>query len=96
MQLVTDGALPIPLGSPTPKAMIVEQDRKVRIRELVIDVAGAEAAARAAAAQRPRSPSWMPEHYYSVGQPSGTILVEATSRAELVELMREMAWPPEW
>lgn len=74
--------------------MIVEQEGRFRIRELVVDRAGAEAAA--AAATRARTPSWMPEHFYALGKPTGEIYAEAGSRAELVELMRTMSWPEHW
>lgn len=74
--------------------LIVEQEGKFRIRELVIDRAEVEAAV--SAAKRARSPSWMPEHYYALGKPSGKIFAEATSRAELVEVMSTMTWPDHW
>ena len=73
---------------------IVKQEGKFRIRELVVDRNAAEAAV--AAAKRARSPSWMPEHYYALGQPTGKIFAEAASRAELVELMTAMEWPADW
>jgi hypothetical protein len=94
MQLVAEGALPVLLGSPQPNALILEQERKLRIRELVIDRLGAQAAA--AAAHRARSPSWMPEHYYAAGQPTGKIFAEAATRAELLDVMRTMSWPTDW
>jgi hypothetical protein len=94
IQLVKDGSLPISLGSPLPTVQIVEQDGKFRIRELEVDRAGAEAAASAAG--RARSPSWMPEHYYSLGRPTGKIVAEAESRDELAALMGTMSWPEHW
>jgi hypothetical protein len=93
IQLVQEGPLPISLGSPTPAALIVEQEGKFRIRELVVDRVAAEAAA---SSKRARSPSWMPEHYYALGAATGTIFAEAASRAELVELMSTMSWPETW
>ena len=92
--LVEKEALPLSLGSPAPTVMVVEQDGKFRIRELVIDHVGAEAAA--AAAKRSRTPSWMPEHFYALGKPTGRIYAEAESRAELLEVMRTMSWPENW
>ena len=74
--------------------MVVEQENKFRIRELVVDRVAAEAAI--AAAKRARTPSWMPEHYYSLGKPTGQIFAEAASRVELIELMRTMSWPEHW
>lgn len=94
MALVEEGSLPISFGTPHPMVMVVEQEGKFRIRELVVDRNGAEAAA--AAARRARSPSWMPEHFYALGQPTGKIFAEADSRAELIEVMRTMSWPENW
>lgn len=92
--LVEEGTLPVSLGSPHPTVMVVEQEGKFRIRELVIDRVEAEAAA--AAAKRARTPSWMPEHYYALGRPTGQIFAEAASREQLVEVMRTMSWPEHW
>lgn len=86
--------MPISLGSPHQTAAIVEQDGKFRIRELVVDHSEAEAAADAA--RRSRTPSWMPEHYYALGKPTGQIFIEAATRAELVDVMRTMTWPAHW
>lgn len=94
IQLVQEGSLPVSLGSPHPNVLIVQQDGKFRIRELVVDRMEAEAAANAAG--RSRSPSWMPEHYYALGKPTGTIFAEAASKAELVALMGTMTWPDSW
>jgi hypothetical protein len=94
IELVENGSLPISFGSPHPTVIVVEQDGKFRIRELVIDRVNAEAAA--AAAKRARTPSWMPEHYYALGRPTGEIFVEAESRAQLLALMRTMTWPEHW
>jgi hypothetical protein len=93
IQLVSEGTLPISLGSP-PTALVVEQEGKFRIRELVVDRHAVEAAA--AASGRARSPSWMPEHYYALGKPTGTIYAEADTRAELVQIMSTMTWPERW
>jgi hypothetical protein len=78
------------LGSPHPRAMIVEQEGRFRIRELVIE------RAPAAAAPRARSVSWMPDHHYTLGRPAGEIYAEAPTRAALVEQMRTMLWPEHW
>ncbi len=94
IQLVQDGSLPIHLGSPHPAVLILQQDGKFRIRELVIDQEAAEAAA--SSARRQRSPSWMPEHYYALGKPTGVIYAEAASKAELAAVMATMAWPDHW
>ena len=94
MELVREGSFPISLGSPHPTVAIVQQDGKFRIRELVVDQAAAEAGAEAA--KRSRSPSWMPEHYYALGKPTGKIFAEAPSRAELVTVMGAMEWPAHW
>jgi hypothetical protein len=94
IELVKQGELPITFGSPHPTVSIVQQEGKFRIRELVVDQHAAETAA--VAAKRARSPSWMPEHYYALGTPSGKIFAEASSRAELVEVMSTMTWPADW
>jgi hypothetical protein len=93
LQLVAAGTLPILLGSPHPFIAIVEQDGVFRIRTLVIDPAEAAADREAAlAAHR----SWMPEHYYALGKPTGAIHCEAPTREALLEHMRTMPWPAEW
>jgi hypothetical protein len=94
IQLVRSSAFPISFGSPHPTVMILEQEGKFRIRELVIDRAGAAAAASASG--RARTPSWMPEHYYAVGRPTGQIYAEADSREELIAIMQDMEWPAHW
>lgn len=94
IQLVQDGALPVALGALRPSALIVEQDGKFRIRELVFDHDAA--AVSGDAARRARSPSWMPEHHYAMGRPTGSVLVEADTRTQLLEQMATMAWPDHW
>jgi hypothetical protein len=94
IELVEEGALPLSFGSPHPHVAVLEQDGRFRIRALVVDPKEAEQAA--AAARRARSPSWMPEHYYALGRPTGKIYADAASRAELVAIMRTMDWPQDW
>lgn len=93
LQLVSSGELPILLGSPHPTVAIVEQDSHFRIRELLIDPAEADAARAVALASQG---SWMPEHHYALGKPTGQVHGEAASREELLELLRTMPWPPHW
>ena len=93
IQLVKQGKLPIWIGSPHPTVMIVEQEGLLRVRELVIDEAEARAASERALA---RGGSWMPEQYYALGRPTGTICVEAKTREQLLERLREMPWPESW
>ena len=93
LQLVASGTLPILLGSPHPFIAIVEQDGLFRIRQLVIDPAEAEASRAAALAART---SWMAEHYYALGKPTGAIHCEAPTREALLDFMRTMPWPAEW
>jgi hypothetical protein len=93
IQLVQQGLLPISLGEP-PIAMVLHQDGKYRIREVVPDKNAALAAA--AAAGRPRSASWMPQHYYSLGQPTGEVFAEAESLEDLLAVIRTMDWPAQW
>ncbi len=40
--------------------------------------------------------SWMPEHYYGLGRPTGPVYAEAPSIAELLAAMRSMPWPTDW
>lgn len=94
IQLVQEGSLPIHLGSPHPSVLILQQEGRFRIRELVIDQEAAQTAA--SSARRQRSPSWMPEHYYALGKPTGEIYVEAASIAELAIAMATMTWPAHW
>ncbi len=94
IQLVAGSLLPVSIGGPRPSAMILEQEGKFRIRALVVD--GDAAHAAAGATSRARSVSWMPEHYYSLGQPSGEVFAEAESREALIEIMRTMAWQADW
>ncbi len=94
MELVRSSSLPIAIGSPHPTVMVVEQDGAFRIRELVIDPVAALDGATAS--RRARSPSWMPEHYYALGKPTGAIFLEAVSLPELLEAMRTMPWPATW
>lgn len=91
--LVEAGRLPVWLGSPHPFVTIVEQDGRFRIRGLVVDMAESQAAAATAIANRQ---SFQPEHHYALGKPTGTIHVDAATRAELLETMRSMEWPPAW
>jgi hypothetical protein len=94
IQLVTEGTLPVTFGSPHPSVMVLKQEGMFRIRELVVDEVAARDAAEAS--RRARTPSWMPEHYYSLGRPTGKVFAEAASRTELLELMATMPWPAEW
>ena len=92
--LVEQGRFPITFGTPPSVVAVVEQEGKFRIRELVIDRGEAEAAA--AAAGRARTPSWMPEHHYALGKPTGKIFAEAATRDELIAAMRTLSWPDSW
>ena len=74
--------------------MILEQEGHFRIRELVVDRAETDDAMAKAA--RARTPSWMPEHYYSLGRPTGHVYAEGKTREELVDVMRTMEWPDTW
>ncbi len=93
ISLVKQGKLPIWFGSPHPTVAIVEQDGVFRVRQLVIDEAESRAAGEQALAS---GQSWMPEHHYALGKPTGTIYAEARSRAELIDRMRAMDWPASW
>lgn len=91
---VLDGELPFVLGAPRSAVMVLEQEGVLRIRELVVDPVKAAAAPQQSA--RARSPSWMPEHHFAQGRPTGKIYAEATSPAELAEQIRTMPWPSDW
>jgi hypothetical protein len=93
IELVEAGHLPLLLGAPHQCVTILEQDGRFRIRQLVIDEAEATAAGRAAIAA---GRGWMPEQYYGLGKPTGTIHADAPTREALVEIMRAMEWPPHW
>ena len=93
VQLVRDGALPFTFGSPHPKVAILRQDGVYRIRGLAVDPGEARASHdRALAAGQ----SWMAEHYYALGVPTGPIHVEASSIPELLAAMETMPWPDDW
>ena len=93
IKLVRAGRLPIQLRSPPTHVAIVEQDGVFRIRALVVDRAKADRASREALAN---GESWMPEHHYGLGEPTGEIHVEAATRAALVAEMEAMEWPSDW
>lgn len=93
IQLVRDGRLPLSFGSPHPTVGILLQDGVYRIRDLVVDDAEAQASSARAMA---RGESWMPEHYYGLGKPTGAIHAEAPSIELLVAAMQTMPWPDNW
>jgi len=93
IKAVLTGNIPIWFGSPHPHTAIVEQDGVLRIRQLVVDAAEADASRAAAFAKHE---SWMPENHYALGKPTGTIHLEAKTRAELAEKMKTMKWPSDW
>jgi len=93
MEIVRSGTLPVWFGSPHPTMAIVEQDGKLRIRALEIDMAEAmEKSREALAAGR----GWMPENHYALGRPTGRVYAEADSREALLEVMAAMEWPAHW
>ena len=81
---VVAGELPFSCGP----VMVLEQDGKFRIRQLMTDPYSLTA--------RARSPSWMPEHHYLQGVPTGIVYAEADTLEELAEIMRTMEWPQAW
>ena len=93
VKLIREGKLPIWFGSPHPMVMILEQDGVFRVRQLVIDQAKAKADNQAALAA---GRSWMPEHYYALGEPTGTIYLEAPTREALIDGVMTMTWEPHW
>lgn len=93
LALLREGKLPFSFGSPHPFVAFVEQDGVFRVRELVVDPAEASAAARAAMAQ---GHSWMPEHHYGLGKPTGQVFLEAPTREALAEKLEAFPWPRNW
>ena len=40
---------------------------------------------------------WMPEHYYALGRPTGTVILEALTLEQLREKIAGLEpWPPDW
>ncbi len=93
VQLVRDGALPFTFGSPHPTVAVLHQDGVYRIRGLVVDPGEAQASRDHALAA---GESWMAEHYYALGVPTGAIHIEASSIPELLAAMETMPWPHDW
>jgi hypothetical protein len=93
LALLRAGKLPFSFGSPHPFVAVLEQDGVFRVRELVVDSGEAEAAARAAMAERG---VWMPEQYYALGKPTGRVFIEAPTRDALAEKLEAYPWPREW
>ncbi len=78
--------LPATLGSPHPIAMILEQDGRFRIRELVVDERDVVA----------KGIELTPEQHYDLGRPTGTIHVEEKTRDGLIATITAMEWPANW
>lgn len=93
IERIARGGLPFRFGSPHPSVMVLEEDGRFRLRELVISREEARAAAEAAHA---RQDSFMPEDLYELGRPTGRIYADAASRLELIELLRTIDWPESW
>jgi hypothetical protein len=93
LKRVEEGDLPFSFGSPHPTVAIVQQDGKFRVRELCIDE---DEAARSHSEAMARGTGWTPEREYALGKPTGQIFAEASTREELLTLMRSMPWPAHW
>lgn len=93
IRVVEAGQLPFSLGSPHAVVMILQQEGKFRIRELVVDQAEVKAAMDKAMAE---FRSFQPEHVAALARPTGKIHAEGSSREELVAQMRTMKWPSNW
>lgn len=87
------GELPLFMGSPHPFLALLEEDGVVRIRELVVDPAEAEAARAAALAA---GGGWTPEQQHALGKPTGEIHLQASTRDELASLLELIDWPGHW
>lgn len=93
LALLRAGKLPFSFGSPHPVVAVLEQDGMCRVRELVVDPAEAEAAAKAAMAA---GGPWMPEQYYDLGKPTGRVFLEAPTRDALAAKIETYPWLREW
>ena len=93
LALIRAGKLPFTFGSPHPTVAVVEQDGVFRVRELVVDVAEAATAAKAA---REARGIWTPEQHYALGKPAGRVFLEAPTRDELAEKLEAYPWPRDW
>jgi hypothetical protein len=93
LALLRAGKLPFSFGSPHPFVAVLEQEGVFRVRELVVDAGESAAAGKAAMAQ---GGSWMPEHHYALGKPTGRVFLEATTREALAEKLEAYPWPRDW
>jgi hypothetical protein len=94
LALLKQGKLPVTFGSPHPHHAVVEQDGVFRLRKLEIDQAEAEADRERSMRQ---SGSWMPEHYYALGKPTGPVVLEApTLNALMQQIAGHADWPADW
>lgn len=87
------GSLPLWMGSPHPFVAIVEQDGRFRVRHLVVDADEADAARRTALAT---GHGWMPEDHHALARPTGEIVIETSTRDELLGLLAAIDWPDAW
>ena len=94
LEALAAGKVPVAFGSPHPTMAVVAQDGCFRLRHLAIDAAEAAAeSARALAEGR----NWMPEHHYALGRPTGKVVLEAATLAELQKKIAAHApWPADW
>jgi hypothetical protein len=89
LALLAEHGPPVDFGSPHPHVAVVAQDGVFRVRALVVDPADVEKA-------RAAGGSFMPEHYYALGKPTGTIHLEAPTLEELKTKIEVFAWPNDW
>jgi hypothetical protein len=81
--------LPITLGLYSPQATVENAGGRWRIVALEEDV---EASRRAGEEALKTTGHWMPEHTWQFLRP-GRLIVDAPSREELIEAVRNLDWP---
>lgn len=86
IELLRSRALPIRLGT---SAVIVEREGRFQLR------ACEPVAPAASTTERPRTVSWMPDHYYRT-RTDGPLLAEAETEEALALAMQAIEWPADW
>lgn len=86
IELLKTHAFPIRLGT---SAVIVEREGRYQLR------ACEPATPASAASERPRTVSWMPDHYYRT-RTDGPLLAEAETADALAVAMMAIDWPADW
>jgi hypothetical protein len=77
---------PVGLGSPHHSHAVVHEEGVFRVRRLVLPKAKVEAWVK-------EHKSFMPEHAEMLSEPTGEIVLEAPTLAELISRLESMKWP---